>query len=80
VEQWEEEEGMEMTLLKKIISHRIKREMKKMDTQFQTQKTKINDIEEHSNAHKNTLKEEILQEITENYMEKMWLNKIYKMY
>jgi hypothetical protein len=36
VEQWEEEEGMETTLLKNIIQYRIQREMKKMDTQFLT--------------------------------------------
>jgi hypothetical protein len=34
VEQWEEEEGMETNLLKKIIQHRIHREMKKIDTQY----------------------------------------------
>jgi hypothetical protein len=32
-------------------------------------KTKINDTEEASDAHKNILKEEILQIITENFME-----------
>jgi hypothetical protein len=31
-------------------------------------KTKINDIKEPSDAHKNILKEEILQVITENFM------------
>jgi hypothetical protein len=31
----------------------------------------INDTEEPNNDHKNTLKEEILQEITENFMEKI---------
>jgi hypothetical protein len=36
VEQWEEEEGMETTLLKKIIEYRIQWEMKKMDTKFLT--------------------------------------------
>jgi hypothetical protein len=37
VEQWEEEEGMETTLLKKIqFKYRIHREMKKTDTQFLT--------------------------------------------
>jgi cell division ATPase FtsA len=34
-------------------------------------KIKINDTKEPSNAHKNILKEEILQEITENFMEKI---------
>jgi hypothetical protein len=32
-------------------------------------KTKINDAKEPNNAHKNNLKEEILQVITENFME-----------
>jgi hypothetical protein len=35
VEEWEEEE-MEITLLKKIIQHRIQWNMKKTDTQFLT--------------------------------------------
>jgi hypothetical protein len=34
-------------------------------------KTKINDTKEPSDAHKNTLEEEILQEITENFKEKI---------
>jgi hypothetical protein len=33
--------------------------MKKTDTQIQTQ-TKINNVKEHNEAHKNILKEEIL--------------------
>jgi hypothetical protein len=32
-------------------------------------KTKINNTKEHNDAHKNSLKEEILQVITENFME-----------
>jgi hypothetical protein len=36
VELWEEEEGMETTLLNKIIQFKIQREMKKMDTQLLT--------------------------------------------
>jgi hypothetical protein len=43
--------------------------MKKMDTQTQTQQTKINYTKEPNEAHKNTLKEEILQVINENFME-----------
>jgi hypothetical protein len=35
------------------------------------QKTKINDTKKPSNVHKNSLKEEILQIITENFMEKI---------
>jgi hypothetical protein len=34
-------------------------------------KTKTNDNKELSNAHKNTLKEEILQVVTANFMEKI---------
>jgi hypothetical protein len=34
-------------------------------------KTKINDTKETSDAHKNNLQEEILQVITENFMEKI---------
>jgi hypothetical protein len=34
-------------------------------------KTKINNTKEPSDAHKNTLKEEILQVITENFMKKL---------
>jgi hypothetical protein len=34
-------------------------------------KTMINDTKEPSIAHKNTLKEDILQEITENFMKKI---------
>jgi hypothetical protein len=32
-------------------------------------KTKISNVKEHTDAHKNKLKEEILQVITENFME-----------
>jgi hypothetical protein len=40
-----------------------------------SKKTKINDAKEPKNAHKNTLKQEILQVITENFME-MILDKV----
>jgi hypothetical protein len=36
VEQWEDKEGIEIILPPKIIQYRIEREMKEMDTQFQT--------------------------------------------
>jgi hypothetical protein len=36
VERWEEEEGMEITLFKKIMQYRTQREMKKMNTQYLT--------------------------------------------
>jgi hypothetical protein len=45
--------------------------VKKTDTQFQTQKKKLDYPKECNEAHKNTLKEEI----TENFMEKI-LNKV----
>jgi hypothetical protein len=41
--------------------------MKKMDTQFQTLTKQRNDIKEPNNVRKNTLKEDILQVITENF-------------
>jgi endo-alpha-1,4-polygalactosaminidase (GH114 family) len=41
--------------------------MKKTDTQFWTPTKQINDANECNDAHKNTLKEEILQVITENF-------------
>jgi hypothetical protein len=44
--------------------------MKKTDTQIQSPtKKKINYAKEPKESHKNMLKEEILQEITENFME-----------
>jgi hypothetical protein len=45
--------------------------MKKMDTQIQTptKQTKINCSKEPNEAHKNILKEEILQVINENFTE-----------
>jgi hypothetical protein len=46
-------------------------EMKKMDPPADCNKRKINDTKEPSDAHKNILKEEILQVITENFMGKI---------
>jgi hypothetical protein len=40
-----------------------------MDTQFQTPTKKINNTKELNDVHKNNLKEEILQLMTENFME-----------
>jgi hypothetical protein len=65
VERWEEEEGIETTASKNIIQYKIQWPIKNMDTQFLTP----NDTKEPSDAHINTLKEEILQEITEKFME-----------
>jgi hypothetical protein len=55
----------------KINWYRTQREMKKMDTQFQTPTKQTNYPKEHNEAHKNILKEEI----TENFME-MLLGKV----
>jgi hypothetical protein len=61
---------METFLPPKIISYRIQREKKKMDTQLRTpKKTKINDAKEPNDVHKNILKEVVLQVIIENFME-----------
>jgi hypothetical protein len=44
--------------------------MKKVVTQFQTsKKKKINDTKDPNDAHKNSLKEEVLQVINEKFME-----------
>jgi hypothetical protein len=45
--------------------------MKKMNTQSWPEQNKDNDTKELSEAHKNTLKKVIFQEITENFMEKI---------
>jgi hypothetical protein len=45
--------------------------MKKMDTQFLTQQAIINVTKEPRDAHKKTLKEEIMEETTEKFMEKI---------
>jgi uncharacterized protein YecA (UPF0149 family) len=41
----------------------------KVDTQFNSNKKKINEAKDPNDAHKNNLKEEILHEITENFIE-----------
>jgi hypothetical protein len=43
--------------------------MKKMDTWLQTSTKQRNNAKKPSDDHKNTIKEEILQIITENFME-----------
>jgi hypothetical protein len=54
--------------------------MKKMDTRFQTKtKKKIDYPKKPYEAHKSILKEEILQEIAENFME-MVLDKVKQKY
>jgi hypothetical protein len=71
VERWEQEEGMETTLLKKNL---IKDSEENEENGYPVpdpNKTMIIDPNEPNDAHKNTLKEEILQEITENFMEKI---------
>jgi hypothetical protein len=57
VEQWEEEEGMEYTFLKKKNSTQDSEGNEKNGYPFpDPNKTMINDTKEPSNAHKNTLK------------------------
>jgi hypothetical protein len=43
-------------------------------------KSKISFTREHSDAHKKTLKEQILYESTEKFMEKTWVTKMYKLH
>jgi hypothetical protein len=46
--------------------------MKKMDTQFLTNRTLINGTDETSDTHKKkSLKEEIMEEVTEKFMKKI---------
>jgi hypothetical protein len=62
--------GTETILPPKIIKYRIQREKEKNRYPvLDSNKTKINDTKEPNNAHKNILKGEILQVITENFME-----------
>jgi hypothetical protein len=66
MELWEEEEGMETTLLKKIIQYRIQWEMKKMNTQFL--KTMINVTKGPSDTHKKkTSKKKLLRNSWRRY-------------
>jgi hypothetical protein len=69
VEIWEEEKGKETILHSKIKYYRIKSEMKKTisTSKFQQNKDKL--YQGPNKAHKNTLKEEILQVINENFIE-----------
>jgi hypothetical protein len=62
---------MEITLLKKIIQYRIQWEMKKMDIHSRPHKTMINVTKEPCDTHKTTLKEEILEEISEKFTGKI---------
>jgi hypothetical protein len=62
---------MKTILPPKIIQYSTQREMKKMN-EYPVQdsnKTKITDTKEPKDVHKNTIKEKILQVITENFME-----------
>jgi two-component sensor histidine kinase len=61
VEQWEEEEGMETTLLKKISILDLEGNEENGYLVPDPNKTMINDTKKHSDAHKNTLKEEITE-------------------
>jgi hypothetical protein len=70
VEWWEKEKGKEATLPPKnnLIQDSEENEGNGYPVP-DPKKTKINDTKETSNAHRNNLKEEILQVITENFME-----------
>jgi hypothetical protein len=72
VKQWEEEEGMETTLLKKNFS--IQNSVVNEENGYSVldlNKTMINITKEPSDTHKNTLKKEILEEISDKFMEKI---------
>jgi hypothetical protein len=70
VEQWEEEKGMETILPPKnnLIQDSEGNEENGYPV-LKSNKTKTNDTKEPNYVHKNNLKEEILQVITENFME-----------
>jgi ABC-type transporter Mla subunit MlaD len=73
VERWEEEEGMETILLKKkknLIQDSEGNEESRYPAP-KPNKTMINDTMELSDTHKNTLKEEILEDITKKFMKKI---------
>jgi hypothetical protein len=70
VERWEEEKWMETSLLKKNnLIQDIEGNEENRNSFPDSNKTKINDAKEHNNAQKNNPKEEILQVITENFLE-----------
>jgi hypothetical protein len=60
---------METILPQKINEYRSQREMKKMDAKIQTPQNKDKLFQETQLTHKNTLKEEILQVINENFIQ-----------
>jgi uncharacterized protein YdeI (BOF family) len=72
VEQCEEEKRMESTLLKKnnILQDSEANEEDGYPVP-DPNKTMINDTKEPKDGHRNILKEEILQEITKNFVEKV---------
>jgi hypothetical protein len=67
VERWEDEKGMEI-IPPKIIQDSEGNEENGYPVP-DSNKTKINNAKESNDAHKNTLKEELLQVITENFRE-----------
>jgi hypothetical protein len=72
VEQWEEEEGMETTVLKKNYS--IQNSVGNEENGYPVpdrNKTMINVTKEPTDTHIKTLKEEILKDITKKFMEKI---------
>jgi type IV secretory pathway VirB6-like protein len=81
MEQWEEEKVMEPTLPPKNLIQDSEQNEENGYQVLDCKKTKINDTKE-PNFHKNSLKEEILQIITENFMEMIleMVNQTYKMH
>jgi hypothetical protein len=71
MEQWEDEKGMENVLptQKKNLIQDSEGNKENRYSVPDSNKTKINDTKEPRDAHKNILKEEILQVIIENFME-----------
>jgi hypothetical protein len=72
MEIWEDEKGMETILPpnNKLVQDSEGNEENRYPDP-DSKKTKINNAKEPKEAHKNTLKEEILQVITKNFMEKL---------
>jgi hypothetical protein len=70
VEQWENEKGMETILpLQNNLIQDSEGNEENGYTVLDSDKTKINDANEPNDAHRNILKEEILQVVPENFME-----------
>jgi hypothetical protein len=71
VERWEDEKEMEtiLSLPPNNLIQDSKGNEENRNSVLDSNKTNINNAKEHKDAHENSLKEEILQVITENFME-----------